>query len=192
MDIERIKNGNTKYLAKNVVYYSEIGSTQDEIRKLAENNVTGGTLVITDNQTSGHGTKGRTWNVEGGKNITMSFVIYPDCEISKLEGLTIKIAEAIVEAIDELYGYKLSIKEPNDIIINDKKISGILTQSTTISEKVNYILIGIGFNVNQTEFPLELENIATSLKNEYGKIFKREDIIVEILEKLENKIADIL
>ena len=75
MDIERIKNGNTKYLAKNVVYYSEIGSTQDEIRKLAENNVTGGTLVITDNQTSGHGTKGRTWNVEGGKNINMSFVI---------------------------------------------------------------------------------------------------------------------
>ena len=111
MDIERIKNGNTKYLAKNVVYYSEIGSTQVEIRKLAENNVTGGTLVITDNQTSGHGTKGRTWNVEGGKNITMSFVIYPDCEISKLEGLTIKIAEAIVEAIDELYGYKLSIKD---------------------------------------------------------------------------------
>lgn len=190
MDIKKIKNSNTKILGKNVIYYSEVGSTQDIVRKLAENHTENGTLVITDNQTKGKGTKGRIWSTEKNKNITMSFVVYPNCKAKKLEGLTVDIAKAIVEAMDELYGYKLDIKMPNDIILNGKKICGILTQSVTLEEKVCYVLVGIGFNVNQVEFNNEIVNIATSLKREFNIEFEREEIISKILEKLEKNLKD--
>ena len=184
MNIEKIKNANTKVLGKNIVFYKEIDSTQDEIRKMAEKHTANGTLVIADNQFSGKGTKGRVWTTESGKNITMSLVIYPNCKVEELEGFTVNIAEAIKEAIKELYGYKLDIKEPNDLMLNGKKICGILTQSVTLAEKVDYVLIGIGFNVNQVEFEGELSNIATSLKKEFNMEFEREEIVAKILEKL--------
>ena len=105
--------------------------------------------------------------------------------MEKLEGLTIEIARQIVKAIKELYGYKLKIKEPNDLMLNDKKICGILTQCTTLKETVCYVLIGIGFNVNQVEFNKELSDIATSLKKEFNIEFEREEIVAKILENLE-------
>ena len=185
MNVEKIKCASTKFLGKNVVYYDEINSTQDIIRNLAEKKVENGTLVIASNQTAGHGTKGKTWSVEKGKNITMSFVIYPKCKPEKLNGITVGIAEAIIEAIDELYAYKLNLKEPNDIMLNGKKICGILTQSVTLEEVVSYVVIGIGFNVNQVDFSGEIANIATSLKKEFNIEFKREEIIAKILEKIE-------
>ena len=177
MNIDKIKNANTKILGKNVIYYDEISSTQDIIRNLAEKHVENGTIVIADNQVNGKGTKGRTWVAEKNKNITMSLIMYPNCKVEKLEGLTIEIARQIVKAIKELYGYKLKIKEPNDLMLNDKKICGILTQCTT--------LIGIGFNVNQVEFNKELSDIATSLKKEFNIEFEREEIVAKILENLE-------
>lgn len=190
MNIEKIKNSNTKFLGKNVIYYSEIDSTQDIVRKLAEEHAQNGTLVITDNQIKGNGTKGSTWSTEREKNITMSFVIYPNCNAEKLEGLTVDIAKAIVLAIYELYGYKLEVKMPNDVMLNGKKICGILTQSVTLEEKVCYVLVGIGFNVNQVEFNNEILNIATSLKKEFNTEFEREEIISKILEKLEKSLKD--
>lgn len=190
MNIEKIKNSNTKFLGKNVIYYSEIDSTQDIVRKLAEEHAQNGTLVITDNQIKGKGTKGRTWSTEREKNITMSFVIYPNCNAENLEGLTVEIAKAIVLAIYELYGYKLEVKMPNDVMLNGKKICGILTQSVTLEEKVCYVLVGIGFNVNQVEFNNEILNIATSLKKEFNTEFEREEIISKILEKLEKSLKD--
>ena len=77
------------------------------------------------------------------------------------------------------------IKEPNDLMLNDKKICGILTQCTTLKETVCYVLIGIGFNVNQVEFNKELSDIATSLKKEFNIEFEREEIVAKILENLE-------
>ena len=185
MNIDKIKNANTKILGKNVIYYDEISSTQDIIRNLAEKHVENGTIVIADNQVDGKGTKGRTWVSEKNKNITMSLIMYPNCKVEKLEGLTIEIARQIVKAIKELYGYKLEIKEPNDLMLNDKKICGILTQCTTLKETVCYVLIGIGFNVNQVEFNKELSDIATSLKKEFNIEFEREEIVSKILENLE-------
>ena len=184
MNIDKIKNANTKILGKNVIYYDEISSTQDIIRNLAEKHVENGTIVIADNQVNGKGTKGRTWVAEKNKNITMSLIMYPNCKVEKLEGLTIEIARQIVKAIKELYGYKLKIKEPNDLMLNDKKICGILTQCTTLKETVCYVLIGIGFNVNQVEFNKELSDIATSLKKEFNIEFEREEIVAKILENL--------
>ena len=99
------------------------------------------------------------------------------------------IAECMQKAIQELYKCQLTIKEPNDLMLNDKKICGILTGINTISEKINYLLISLGFNVNEDNFSKETENIATSLKKEFGKEFCREDIIKKFIEILEKEIG---
>ena len=115
----------------------------------------------------------------------MTIILHPKCKANELEGLTIKIAKCIQKAIYELYGYQLKIKEPNDLILNDKKICGILTEIHTMGEKINYLLISFGFNVNEDEFSEETKETATSLKREFNKEFQREDIIIKIIEELE-------
>lgn len=190
MNLEKIKTAKTMYLGKEIVYKEQIESTQELAKELVKNDIKSGTLVITDNQTKGKGTKGRNWQASKEKNITMTIILKPNLKIQKLEGLTLKIAEAIKEAIKELYEYTLTIKKPNDLLLNGKKICGILTQTATMGNQVNYILIGIGFDVNEENFSKELQSIATSLKKEYKKEFEKEEIIVKIIEKIEkiNKI----
>lgn len=185
MDLEKIRKAKTNYIGKEIIYKEEMESTQEIARKLAKNGAKSGSLIITDNQTKGKGTKGRIWETSKEKNITMTIIIKPNFKTKQLEGLTLKIAETIKKAIQELYGYNLAIKIPNDLLLNGKKICGILTQTASIGNKVNYILIGIGFDVNEENFSEELQEIATSLKSEYSKEFEREEIIVKIIEEIE-------
>lgn len=121
-----------------------------------------------------------------GKNIAMTMILKPDINVNKLEGFTVKIAQWMKEVIQELYDYELQIKDPNDLYLSQKKIGGILTEANTIGENINYLLISIGFNVNENQFPKEVSQIATSLRREYRKEFSREDIIVKFIEKIEN------
>ena len=93
--------------------------------------------------------------------------------------------------IKDLYNLDLEIKLPNDLLLNDKKICGILTEITTIKEEVKEIFIGIGFNVNEKNFPIEVLKIATSLSKETNKNYDREDIICKIIENLEEEIEKI-
>ena len=163
MDIKKIKNANTKLLGKNIIYYDEIGSTQDEAKKLIKSGLENGTIFLANSQVKG-------------------------CNVNKIQNLTKIIAECMAEAISELYGYELKIKIPNDLLLNGKKICGILTESSTINGILNHILIGIGFNVNEEVFNEETVNIATSLKKEYHKNFSREEIIIKFIEIFEKKI----
>ena len=188
MDIEKIKKANTKYLGKQIQYYKELGSTQDKAKELVNLKAENGTIVITENQIIGKGTKGRTWYSSMGKNITMTIIRYPNCTIDKLDGITLKIAEIMQNVILKLYNIKLEIKLPNDLMLNNKKIAGILTETKILKNEVQQLLIGIGFNVNETEFSKETINIATSLKKEYNKEFSIEDIIISFIEELERKI----
>ena len=185
MNIEKIKHANTINIGKEIIYYEELDSTQDEAKRIVDKPISNGTIIITDNQTKGKGTKGRKWYSAKGKNITITIVLYPNCYIKDINKITIKIAETIQETIKELYGIELKIKEPNDLMLNNKKIAGILTETSTISNKINHMLIGIGLNVNQIEFPEETINIATSLKKEYNKDFNIEELIIKIIEKIE-------
>lgn len=171
-------------LGNKIEYYEEICSTHIYAKEIANKEENNGKIIIAEIQTKGIGTKGRTWYTGKGKNIALTIILQPKCEIKKLDGLTIKIAQCISQAICELYGYKLQIKEPNDLILNNKKICGILTEIQTIGEKINYLLISFGFNVNEENFPEETKEIATSLKNEYNKEFEREEIIINIIKKL--------
>ncbi|MCI9016791.1 MAG: hypothetical protein HFJ53_06485 [Clostridia bacterium] len=94
------------------------------------------------------------------------------------------------ESIKELYKIQLQIKQPNDLLLNNKKIAGILTQTSTYQNKVQYILIGIGMNINETEFSESTKKIATSLKNEYKSTFSKEDIIIKFIQILEEKLKN--
>ena len=144
-----------------------------------------GEIIIADSQSAGIGTKGRVWHTGKAKNIAMTIILYPNCTIDRFNNITIKIAEEIRKAILEAYGYKLKIKEPNDLVMDNKKICGILTEVHTMGIKVKYMLISIGFNVNEEDFSIETKEIATSLKKEFHKNFEREEIIKKIIENIE-------
>lgn len=175
----------TKY---QIEYYEIIDSTHTHARAEASKTEKKEKLIIAEIQTAGIGTKGRKWYTGAGKNIAMTLLTYPTGRVNQLEGLTTKIARAVQQAILTLYHYKLTIKEPNDLMLHNKKICGILTEVHTQGEKINYLLISIGFNVNEEEFSEETREIATSLKREYKKEFKREEIIEGIVKNIEKEI----
>lgn len=168
----------------------EIDSTQKYIKNIEE--APDGLVVMAKNQIKGIGTKGRTWYTSKDKNLTFSILLKPNCNIKNIENLTIITAKVIVEVIKELYGYELKIKYPNDIIINDRKLGGILTEATIFQEKVKKIIIGIGLNINQEEFCEELKDIATSLKKEFGKEYDKMEILFNFLNKFEKEYMKIL
>ena len=180
--IEKIK---TDLPNINIIYYRTIDSTQKKARELIENNVANGTVIITDNQTKGIGTHGREWYTSNKDNVLMTLIHYPNCDINKLETITTDIAKSIVDVIEAMYEIKLNIKKPNDIILNNKKIGGILVETISYASTVKTLLIGIGLNVNQTKFTNEIAEIATSLKKENNMEFQREELITNILKRIE-------
>ncbi len=192
MNIEEIKESTTKILGKNIIYYKEIDSTQNEAKNLINTKIENGTIILADSQYKGRGTKENTWYTGKGKNIAMTLIIFPKCNIEDLKGLTKLISECIVTTIRNLYNYELTIKYPNDVFLNGKKIAGILTETSTNKNQVNHILIGIGLNVNENNFNIDTVNIATSLKREYNKEFSREEIIKRFLEIFEDNIKSII
>ena len=165
--------------------FKKIKSTHTYLKE-NNNKYTETTVILADEQTGGIGTKGRSWHTGSKKNIAMSIIYRPQKEVKELEGLTLEIAKRIQKAISKNYNIKLTIKKPNDLMLNKKKICGILTESNTIGTKINYVIISIGFNVNENNFPKELENIATSLYKETGKEFNKQKIIEDFIQTLEN------
>lgn len=165
--------------------FKQIKSTHTYLKE-NNNKYTETTVILADEQTGGIGTKGRSWHTGSNKNIAMSIIYRPQKEVKELEGLTLEIAKRIQKAISKNYNIKLTIKKPNDLMLNEKKICGILTESNTIGNKINYVIISIGFNVNENNFPKELENIATSLYKETGKEFDKQKIIEDFIQTLEN------
>ena len=129
MQLENLK---TKFLGRNSIFYSKIDSTQNEIWRLIENkNTPDGTLVFADIQDKGIGTHGRVWYTDEANNIAFSFFIETNCNIQRLDGLTIKIANIIVDIFKNQYGINLNIKEPNDITFNNKKIGVVNDTAAT-------------------------------------------------------------
>lgn len=184
MDLKILENKLKVYKIK---YFATIDSTHKYIKEHS-NGLDDRTIAIADNQESGIGTHGRTWYTGDANNIAMSILIKPNCDIDKLNNITIEIAKSIQEAIKEKYNINLEIKYPNDLLLNNKKICGILTEIRSISQEVTHLIISVGFNVNEVDFNSETEEIATSLKKEFNKNFNREEIILKIVEKIENEI----
>ena len=172
--------------SNNFIFYKKIDSTQNEIWRLIESKtIKNKTLIMADIQTNGKGTHGRIWHTDEEKNIAFSYYIETNCKAEMLDGITIEIAKILVQIFQELYEIKLDIKKPNDIMIKDKKVGGILTESKVSSEIVKFLVIGIGINTEKVNFTDDIKNIATSIKKEFGIEVDRKKIITNFCEEFE-------
>ncbi|PGT87431.1 biotin--[acetyl-CoA-carboxylase] ligase [Bacillus sp. AFS040349] len=177
----------TKTLGRHVHFEETVTSTQKIAQTLAGNGAPEGTIVVADQQTNGRGRMAREWYSPSGTGIWMSLIIRPNIPIHSTPQLTLLTAVAIVQAIEELTPVKPDIKWPNDILINGKKVVGILTELQAEADQVHSVIIGTGINVNQKveDFPEELQQIATSIGIETGKHWERALFIQTILLKFE-------
>ncbi|WP_010293175.1 biotin--[acetyl-CoA-carboxylase] ligase [Clostridium senegalense] len=177
---------NTKYIGKTYVYYSKIDSTNKKAKELATDGFEEGTIVISEEQSLGRGRLGRVWYSPKGKGIWVSIILKPDIPTMMAPRITLIGAAAVHSALEE-FGIKSEIKWPNDIILNNKKVCGILTEMSGEMEKLNYIVMGIGINVNTEENELEneLNKIATSLKIECKKEICRKQLLCSLLNHFE-------
>lgn len=188
MDIEYIKkvlNTKTNY---NIEYHNKIQSTHTYAINLEISKNNNNKIILTDEQTAGIGTKGKKWHTGNEKNIAMTIIIFPNCNIEKIENITIDIAKSIQKEIKEMFNVDLLLKEPNDLFLNGKKICGILVETKIAGKNVKALYISIGFNVNETSFPEDVANIATSLKKELYKEFDRENIIINFIKRIDEDI----
>ncbi|MFP7297863.1 biotin--[acetyl-CoA-carboxylase] ligase [Neobacillus niacini] len=177
----------TNFIGKNIHYEESVESTQKIAHRLTYEDAPEGTVVIAEEQLSGRGRMNRKWHSPKYTGIWMSIILRPNIPLPKAPQLTLLAAVAIVQAIEDITGVLPEIKWPNDILINGKKVTGILTELEAEADRINSIIIGIGMNVNQTieDFPPDLENIATSLFIEKGEKVSRADVIKGIFMNLE-------
>lgn len=188
-----LKNLTTEFLGQDFKYFKTLDSTQNYMKQLDKEGVSkNGTVVFAEMQHAAVGTHERKWYTGKGENLAFTFILYPNCNIKKLEKLTIILAESFVQAIEELYGHELQIKEPNDIVFLGRKMGGILTESITEGEITKKVFVGIGFNVNQEKFPGNLEKIAISLKKAFEGVFVREDILKKFFEIFEKRYLELI
>ncbi|MDG5787567.1 biotin--[acetyl-CoA-carboxylase] ligase [Evansella sp. AB-P1] len=168
---------------RNVVYQPVLESTQQLAQQLLQEKEKNGqgTIVIANEQTGGRGRLGRDWHSPKNTGVWMSIILYPKLDIRQTPQLTLLTAVAVVRAIEKITELDVHIKWPNDILINKKKVAGILTELQADPDRVKSVIIGIGLNVNQTSFPEEIKDIATSIAIEGNKGYKRIDLIEAIL-----------
>ena len=185
----KLRNLKTNFLGRDFYFYEEIDSTQNEIfRRIKKGQIINGSVIMADIQTAGKGTHGRIWHTDEKGNIAFSFYIQTDCEIERLDGLTIDIAKILVDMFREKYKINIQIKKPNDLMINNKKIGGILTQGKINGKYIRYLVIGIGININKKYFTNDIKDIATSIKNEFEVDIDREEVITEFCNIFEKEI----
>lgn len=176
----------TDWVAKEVLYFDTIDSTNIKAQELAEKGYLSGTLVVADKQESGKGRRGRSWVSPSGTGIFMTLMIKPDINPNNASMLTLVAALAVAKAITSVTGEEALIKWPNDIVVNGKKVCGILTEMNAQFDYINHIVVGIGINVHNESFPEEISQMASSLMIEAGgKRFHRAQIIAETMSYFE-------
>lgn len=177
----------SKILGREIHSYQALNSTNDLAFDLAEGEAPEGTLVVAEKQSRGKGRLGRSWFSPPRLGIWMSLILRPPLLPSQAPGLSIAASLALVLTTKELTGLPAFIKWPNDVIVNDRKFCGILTELSAELDKINFVILGTGINVNHTErdFPKNLRNIATSLRIEKGEQVSRVDFLKRFLEKFE-------
>lgn len=190
MEIQNLKN--TEWIGKNIYYHEKTGSTNTDARQLAEEGTPHGTLVVAEEQTDARGRRGRSWQAPAGSNIYFSMILRPEFAADRASMLTLVMAMSVARAVREQCGLKAEIKWPNDIVVNKRKVCGILTEMTLEARNIRYVIVGVGINVNQKEFPEEIRETATSLFKESGNMFSREKLLQRIMEFFEADYASFL
>ncbi len=176
----------TIFMGRDIRYFDSIESTNKLAKEIASS-LDEGTIFLAEEQTLGKGRMGREWISPRGKGIWMTIVLKPQIEPSKVSRITQIGAAAVYSGLEKI-GIRTKIKWPNDILINKKKVGGLLTEMSGDLNRVEYVIMGIGLNVNldREDFPDILKDKATSIKIEKGKKINRQKVIGSILNEFEN------
>jgi biotin-[acetyl-CoA-carboxylase] ligase BirA-like protein len=189
MDVDGLQQGlRTKRFGRSLVFMREVSSTNDLAKELAGYGAIEGTVVFAETQTAGRGRLSREWvSPRGG--LWFSVILRPKFRASEAARLVFVAGLAVAEVLHEKYGLKVETKWPNDVLVNGKKICGILTEMKTKGETVNFVVVGVGVNANlvRETFPEPLREVVTSLENELGHSVRLEELFSALLENLEIK-----
>jgi BirA family biotin operon repressor/biotin-[acetyl-CoA-carboxylase] ligase len=178
--------------------FEEVGSTNTEARSWAQDGAAEGSVVVTEYQSEGRGRHGRAWTADTGKNLMFSVVLRPSLAPDELGLVTLAAGVAVAEAVDAFVSpHRAAIKWPNDILLEGRKTCGMLLESAFAgareeAEAPDFVILGIGLNVNQTDFPDELADAATSLHLASGRSVPRVALFARLLHRLETRYDQLL
>lgn len=175
----------TKWAGRELYFLEETESTNIDAKRLMEDGCPHGTLVVADMQRAGRGRRGRDWQSSAGSSVYMTIGLRPDFEPSKASMLTLVMALAVSKAVEKVTGLTAGIKWPNDVVVNGKKICGILTELTMEMDYIRSVVIGVGINTNIESFDSPLSETATSLLIELHKSVSRGEVIEKTMEAFE-------
>lgn len=177
----------TKIFGQSIHYLEEVTSTQDEARRLAESGAAEGTLVVAEAQVAGRGRRGRHWMSPPRTGIYLSVILRPHLEPFNIAQIPIVVGIAVCQSIAEISALQPRIKWPNDVLVGGKKVAGILVEMSAEPERVHYVILGIGINVNPpaSTFPNSLQPSATSLAEAAGQLVSRRMLVQTLLGNLE-------
>lgn len=185
---EAIQDGlRTQFLGRQFVCYKVIDSTNTVAKALARAGAAEGTMVIADEQTMGRGRLGRQWLAPAGTSLLFSLIFRPDLEAARVQGLTMVCGLGIRQAIRELTSLPAQLKWPNDILVHGRKAGGILTEIGSTGQHLDYVVVGIGLNVNLDASLLPVEFHATSISQELGQPVSRVQLLQQILWRIEER-----
>jgi len=175
----------TRYLKGPIHHFETLPSTNDLAKELGSQNAPEGSLVVAECQSQGRGRLGREWDSPPGVGLYASLLLRPPLPPTEMPQITLTTAVAVVRALRRATGVAPGIKWPNDLLVDGKKVGGILTEMETESDRIRYLVVGLGLNVNNREFPPPLDLTATSLALATGSSFHRPGILRAWLEEFE-------
>lgn len=177
---------NTKYIGKNLYTYNEVGSTNTIAKYLAGNGIENGSVVISEKQNNGRGRSGKSWQSPLG-GIWLSIILNPNVNTSKIPLITLATGVAVAKTLEKMGIENPEIKWPNDILINGKKVCGILTEAVSNLNTIEEVIVGVGIDANLSiaDFPHDLQDITTTLKEELKKEIDENIVIKLFLEEFE-------
>jgi BirA family biotin operon repressor/biotin-[acetyl-CoA-carboxylase] ligase len=191
-DLKWIQNQlSAKYIGREIVSYDSVNSTNDIAKSLVGESGKEGTVILAESQTQGKGRQGRTWYSEENVGIYLSTFLKLSVPPGQTAQITLVAGVALVQAVNEFSRARAHLKWPNDILLNGKKVAGILTENCRDNTHSG-VIIGIGINVNHSHFPVPLQHIATSMAMENGEIFERLPLISFLLNHLEQEYRSFL
>ncbi len=194
MSARAIRDGlQTQFIGRTLVFRSATASTNDEARRLAEEGTPDGTLVIADYQTAGRGRSDRRWEAPPGSSLLMSLVFRPTLAPHQVQRLTMICGLAVVDVLETKYGLTPTLKWPNDVLLGDAKVGGILTEIVMAGDRVECVITGIGLNVNldPAELPAGLLMEATSLSQALGRSVARLPLLWALLRQVELRYTEL-
>ncbi|MCD5406832.1 MAG: biotin--[acetyl-CoA-carboxylase] ligase [Desulfotomaculum sp.] len=177
----------TKCLGQQVIHYHQENSTNEAAKKLARQGAEQGTVVVAEQQSSGKGRMGRHWHSAAGADVLFSIILYPEISLAEIPQISMLAVVAIAKAVEKVCAVQAGIKWPNDLLVNGQKLCGVLVEMAAEADRVRYVVLGIGINVNSLplQWPEEIRSKTTSLRAECGQEVSRVKLIQAVLEALE-------